>query len=198
MGFPDARCNMVSRMKRIRDERVKQVAVGAVILLGLTVVVVSLLTGWRYMPGFLGEWIGTMMGIITTPFFMEASFAILGLVIVILLNHWRMTKDGEELVYLEQVTGPDVPANLPDHAKWAVYREPPLDVVEPSLLAQAEGAYAIGDYSAATEWIGAMDHDELKQTTTLRLRVELAKATGRTDLVEMLENELQQTHSGPI
>ncbi len=185
-------------MQRFRDERVKQVVVGAVILLGLTVVVVTLLTGWRYMPGFVGEWIGTMMGIITTPFFMEASFAILGLVIVIFLNHWRMTKDGDELVYLEQVTGPEVPADLPDHAKWAVYRKKPLDVLEPSLLAQAEGAYAIGDFPAATEWIGAMEHNELKQPETLRLRLALAKATGRTELVEMLEHEIRQAECGPV
>ena len=178
-------------MERARDERVKQVVVGVGILVVLTLVVPGILMGWRFLPGLLGEWVGTMIGIMTTPFFMEASFVILGLVIVIFLNHWRQQKDGDEFVYLEQATGPEVPQDLPAHAKWAVYRDKPLDGEDPSLLAQAEGAFAIGDYPAATEWIGAMGHDELQLLETLRLRLELAKATGRNDLVEPLENEVR-------
>ena len=182
-------------MVRLHDERVKQVAIGASILIVLTVVVVGLLIGWRKLPGLLGEWVGMMIGIVTTPFFMEASFAILGLVIVIALNHWRQHKDGDEFVYLEQVAGPDVPKNLPDHAKWAVYRQQPLEVERPTLLAQAEGAFAIGDYPAAAEWIGAMSRDELKQPDTLRLRLELAEATGRVDLMAQLQDEISRSGS---
>ena len=122
-------------MVRTSDERVKQVAIGVGILVTLTVAVPVTLMGWRLLPGLLGEWVGTMIGIVTTPFFMEASFAILGLVIVISLNHWRQHKDGDELVYLEQVAGPDVPADLPEHAKWALYRDKPLDAEVPTLLA---------------------------------------------------------------
>lgn len=182
-------------MVRLHDERVKQVAIGASILIVLTVVVVGLLIGWRKLPGLLGEWVGMMIGIVTTPFFMEASFAILGLVIVIALNHWRQHKDGDEFVYLEQVAGPDVPKDLPDHAKWALYRQPPLEVERPTLLVQAEGAFAIGDYPAAAEWIGAMSRDELKQPATLRLRLELAEATGRVDLMAQLQDEISHSES---
>lgn len=185
-------------MQRVYDERVKQVAICAVILTSLTVLVTGTLIGWRLLPGVLGEWVGTMIGIMTTPFFMEASFAILGLVTVISLNIWRRHKDGDEFVYLEQIAGPDVPRDLPEHAKWALYRKKPLDPEQPSLLAQAEGALAIGDYSAAAEWIGAMDRDELKQPETLRLRLELAKATDRLDLVESLENEIQHSESRDV
>ena len=106
-------------MVRLHDERVKQVAIGASILIVLAVVVTGLLVGWRLLPGLLGEWVGTMVGILTTPFFMEASFAILGLVIVISLNHWRQHKDGDEFVYLEQVSGPEVPRDLPDQERGA-------------------------------------------------------------------------------
>jgi hypothetical protein len=180
-------------MERTKDERVKQVAIGVSILVALTVVVTGLLMGWRLLPGLLGEWVGTMIGIMTTPFFMEASFAILGLVTVISLNHWRQLKDGDDFVYLEQVAGPELPQDLPEHAKFAVYREKPLDGEEPSLLAQAEGAFAIGDYPAAGERIGAMNHDQLKHPQALRLRLDLAKATGREDLVTQLEAELRQS-----
>jgi uncharacterized membrane protein len=185
-------------MLQTNDERVKQVVIGVGILIMLTVAVTVTLVGWRLLPGLLGEWVGTMIGIITTPFFMEASFAILGLVIVITLNHWRGRKDGDEFVYLEQVAGPDVPKDLPEHAKWAVYREKPLATATPSRLAQAEGALAIGDYPAAAEWIGAMNHAELKLPETLQLRLELAKATGREDLVAQLEVEILHAKSRPI
>ncbi len=166
-------------------------------MIALMVVVTGLLTGWRLLPGLLGEWVGTMIGILTTPFFMEASFIILGLVIVIGLNLWRQHKDGDEFVYLEQVAGPDVPKDLPDHAKWAVYREKPLEREALSGLALAEGAFAIGDYSTAAECIGAMNRDELKQPDTLRLRLALAEATGRDDLVAQLQTEIRVSE-GPV
>ena len=189
------RLKMRSQMTRPHDERVKQVAIGSGILLVLTVGVSGLLVGWRLLPGLLGEWVGTMIGILTTPFFMEASFIILGLVIVIGLNLWRQHKDGDEFVYLEQVAGPDVPKDLPDHAKWAVYREKPLDGEEMSRLGLAEGAFAIGDYPATAECIGAMSRDELQQPDTLRLRLALAEATGRDDLVAQLQTEITRAES---
>ena len=179
-------------MEQEKDERVKQVVIGAGVLIALTLVVTGLLTGWRFLPGLLGEWVGMMVGIMTTPFFLEASFAILGLITVITLNQWRQSKDGDEFVYLEQVDGPDVPSNLPEHAKWAVYRQKPLDPEAPSLLTQAEGAYGIGDFTAAAEWIGAMDPEELKQPETLRFRLELARATGRIEMAKLLEDQIRE------
>lgn len=198
LGFQTMWDRILSEMARVHDERVKQVAIGAGILMLLTVVVTGLLVSWRFMPGLMGEWVGTMMGAITTPFIMETSFAILGLVTVIAINVWRRHKEGDDFVYLEQVAGPEVPADLPEHAKWAVYRKKPLDGEDPSLLAQAEGAFAIGDFPAATEWIGEMAHDELKQLGTLRLRLELARETGRADLVKPLEDEIRQSETRTI
>jgi hypothetical protein len=180
-------------MGNLKDERVKQVAIGVTILMTLTLAVPAMLLGWRKLPGLVGEWLGTLIGIMTTPFFMEATFAILGLVIVIGLNSWRRRNDGDELVYLEQVTGPDLPEHLPDHAKWAIYREMPLERENPSLLAQAEGALAIGDFSAASQWIGAMNSAELGQPEVLKLRLELAKATGKLELAQDLERALLTT-----
>ena len=182
-------------MEQLRDVRVKQIAIGAGILMTLAVVVPGTLMGWRYLPGVLGEWIGMMVGLMTTPFIMETSFILLGLVIVIGLNYFRTAKEGDEFVYLEQVTGPDLPKDLPDQAKWAVYLAKPLTAETPSSLAMAEGAFAIGDYPTASEWIGTMNQAELKRPTTLRLRLELAKATGKTELAERLEKELAAAES---
>jgi hypothetical protein len=177
-------------MTKLHDERVRQVAVAAGILLTLTILVPGLLITWRFMPGFVGEWVGTVMGVLTTPFIMETSFLILGLVIVILINHWRQQKEGDEFVYLEQVTGPDVPKDLPDQAKWAVYREAPLEASPLSLRDRAEGALAIGDHAAASECIAAMPPEELNQPEILKLRRDLALATGKTELAADFERRL--------
>lgn len=178
------------------ENRVRQIVVGACILGVLALMVCGLLVGWRYLPGLWGEWIGMMVGVITTPFFLEASFIFVGMMLVLVINYWRRTREGDELVYLEQLEGPDVPANLPEHAKWALYREQPLAGETPTLLEQAEGALAIGDHEAAAEWIGAMSEAELKQPETLALRLALAKATGRGDLAGKLETELRAIRNG--
>lgn len=175
------------------DNRLKQVAVGVGILVVLTLLVCGALIGWRYLPGIFGEWIGMMIGVMTTPFFLETSFVIIGMMVVFALNHWQQKRDGDEFVYLEQLDGTDEPAGMPEHAKWAVYREKPLDGEIPSLLEQAEGALAIGDYESAGQCISAMTEAELKRVETLVLRLELAKATGRDGLVHQLESELRSS-----
>ena len=174
------------------DNRVKQIAVGAGVLLVVTLLVCGSLVGWRYLPGLLGEWVGMMVGVMTTPFFLEASFVCIGLTVVVAINHWRQKRAGDELVYLERIEGPDVPQGLPEHAKWAVYREKPLAGEIPSLQVQAEGALEIGDYESAAECIGAMSEAELRRPATLELRLKLAKATGRELLVAQLESELRE------
>lgn len=79
----------------------KQILVGAAILFTVSAVVVSFLLGWRFIPGWVGESFGTIAGVMSTPFFMEASFAMLGLVIVIGLNAWRRHRAGDEYVAIE-------------------------------------------------------------------------------------------------
>jgi hypothetical protein len=172
------------------ESRVKQITAGAAICLGLAVLVCGALIGWRYLPGVLGEWIGTMVGVMTTPFFLEASFIFIGLTIVILLNHHRQKKDGEELVYLEQVDESSVAGVMPDHAKWAVYREAPLPGEEPSLLVQAEGAAAIGDWPELAELLGGMCESELQRPEVLVMRIAMAKVTGKQALIDALEAQL--------
>lgn len=170
------------------NERRRQIAVGGVILLLITVLVCGVLMGWRHLPGLLGEWVGVMIGVVTTPFFLELSFAILGLTIVFMLNHWRQKRAGDELMYLEQV---DEPGNLPDHASWAVFQKPPLVGEEPSLLVQADGALAIGDHQTAAECLAALPEDQLRLPEALSLRLELARATGKTELAGKLEIQLR-------
>lgn len=180
------------QMIRTGDEqRLRQIALGAGILVLIALGICGLLVGWGHVPGVLGEWIGTMVGVATTPFLLEATCLILGLTLVVALNVWRRHRDGDELVYLERIDGPDVPGDLPEHAKWAVFRDKPLAGECPSLLTRAEGALAIGDFESAAELIGAMPEAELRSPETLVLRLELARATGRDALAGQLREELR-------
>jgi hypothetical protein len=176
-------------MKLPVDERRTQVLVCAAILLTLTLVMSGLLMGWRYLPGLLGDWTGFIVGIMTSPFFMEASFAAIGLTIVLAVNYWREKKAGDELMYLEQV---EDTAGLPEHAAWALYRDP-LTGEEPPLLVQAEGALAIGDHETAAECLAAMPEEDLKRADVLKVRMDLASATGMSELAKRLKNELHDT-----
>jgi hypothetical protein len=171
-----------------RDERARQILVGAAILVLLALIVSGALLGWRSVPGVAGEWLGFVIGVMTTPFFMEASFAILGLTLVLAINGWRRERAGDELVFLEQVK--DEP-NLPEHASWAVFQEEPLEVELPSLQMQAEGAMAIGDHQTAAECFAAMSEEELQRPETLAVRMELARATGHSELAGQLEEQLR-------
>ncbi len=82
--------------------RVKQIAAVASILLGLVLLVCGALLGWHHLPGVLGEWVGTMVGVMSTPFFLEGSFLVIGITIVMWINHRRQKRDGDELVFLEE------------------------------------------------------------------------------------------------
>jgi hypothetical protein len=181
-------------MIRPTDERTRQIAAAAGIVLGVGVVVCAGLLLWPLVPGVAGEWLGFVAGVVTTPFFMEASFAVLGLSLVVALNHWRQKKAGDELVYLEQV---ESEAGLPEHAAWAVFKDPPLDAELPTALEQAEGAMAIGDHQSAGEILASMTEAELRLPGTLAIRLELARAAGRDDLARSLEAELRARSSAP-
>jgi hypothetical protein len=84
------------------ESRGKQFLVGGTILLVVASVVISLLLFWREIPGIFGEAIGKVVGIMSTPFFMEASFVTLGFLIVVSLNTWRRHKEGDEFVMIEK------------------------------------------------------------------------------------------------
>jgi membrane protein implicated in regulation of membrane protease activity len=85
--------------KNSQDEnRGRQILVAALVLLIFTTLLTALMLGWRKIPGWVGEGFGILAGIFSTPFVMETSFALIGLLTVIAVNTWRRRKDGEEFV----------------------------------------------------------------------------------------------------
>jgi len=101
----------------MKDERVKQALIGAAVLVTLTCGVIALLVGWHSVPGLLGEWLGTIVGIMSTPFFLEASFVILGVLVVMVLNAVRRHREGDEFVALDE---------LPERQALPVGTKPPV------------------------------------------------------------------------
>ncbi|MEI6674548.1 MAG: hypothetical protein WCO57_05170 [Verrucomicrobiota bacterium] len=87
----------------------KQAAIAAAILVGVSCGGVALLVGWRHVPGVLGEWLGMLAGIVSTPFFLEASAGVVGVLIVIVLNTLRRHWEGDEFVSLEELETRDAP-----------------------------------------------------------------------------------------
>ncbi len=172
------------------DPRRLQLIIGLGILAVLVLCVPSFYIVWHYVPGFMGEFLGVLAGIISTPFLLEACFLILGLIIVIGLNNIRMRRNGDEYVYLEEVEDPGAHANLPARSSFAIYKDRPLDGGEIAPLDAIEGALDADDPAQAAEWLAALDDDQLRQPACLALRIRLARATGKTDLADRLEREL--------
>ena len=85
------------------DERVKPVLIAMAILLGVSCGVVGLWFGWMRIPGPLGEFVGIIVGVMSTPFFLEASFVILGVLIIMMVNAIQRNRDGDEFVTPEQL-----------------------------------------------------------------------------------------------
>lgn len=162
-----------------------QVIVGFLVIL----VILGVITAcWlaRFIPGMLGESFGILTGLMTTPFLMEGSLMVLGMLAVLLINYWRQRREGDELVYLERAEGPGS-EELPESSRWAIYRDKPLDSEVPEALFLAEGALEIGDYETSLESLTQMSDAERDRPAVLDFRIKLARATGKDELADRLE-----------
>ena len=178
---------MLQCRRMAADERPRQVIAGVAVIAGFSALLVLIAAG-RFLPGLGGEFFARILGIISTPFLMEVTLAVMGLVLVLTLNHWRQRREGDELVYLEEID--QAPAGLPEQARWAIYPQEPLPAESPSAADLLEGALAIGDHPAALDILATMDDTERRQPAILRHRIALALATGKVELARRLEDEL--------
>lgn len=99
----------LARMDDSKRKRMWQIIKGIGMLLGITAAICGTLVGWGHLPDVLAEWIGFMIGIATSPFFMELSCIVVGFVLVVSINHWRNQRDGDEFVTLP----PEIPNSCP-------------------------------------------------------------------------------------
>ena len=111
---------------------------------------------------------------LTTPFFFEATLAILGLCIVVVINQWRIHKEGDGWVYLASPDSPShdaADASLQLHS--VVMTDPPERLDDPETgWSVIEGYLALGMVEEAMSELDTLDAG-LRQTLTgqgLRLR----------------------------
>jgi len=168
-------------------ERTKQVLAGVGVIIGFSGLLVLVAMG-RFLPGLGGEFFARILGIISTPFLMELILAAMGLVLILSLNHWRQRREGDELVYLEEVQDPT--SEMPGRPRGRIDPKPPLRPEQASATDLLEGALAIGDHAAALEILNTMDHDTRSEPEVIRHRITLARATGKTELALQLDEEL--------
>lgn len=98
---------------------------GVAILLGVLLVTIMIRVAGAA-PGVLGEWFGMIAGLLSTPVFLEISFFALGLMIVVGVNHWRLRRDGDEFVTLDEVGSPSVRAAEEDPVRDSAERGKPM------------------------------------------------------------------------
>lgn len=166
------------------ESRRRQLFGGALIIGSVGLLAIILWLG-RAIPGLFGEWFGVLAGIVSTPFLMEASFVVVGFLIVFGLNAWRQRREGDECVYLEQVEGPGA-EDLPESARWAIYRKPPLPGEVPDPLDKIEGALEAGELELAAAQLAELDAALLDTPAVMKLRIRLAEASGKGDLAAHL------------
>lgn len=107
-------------------ERTKQILVGVAVIAGFSGLLVLIAAG-RFLPGLGGEFFARVLGIISTPFLMELILATMGLVLILSLNHWRQRREGDELVYLEELQASPDPLIEQANRGGHPVPPPPLD-----------------------------------------------------------------------
>jgi hypothetical protein len=98
MLVPDMKLDM-------EDKRIAQVLLGALILVLLALAAGTVVIGSPHLPGVFGQWVAFMVGLMTTPVFLEISAFVVGLMVVFAINHWRERREGPELVELDEASG---------------------------------------------------------------------------------------------
>jgi hypothetical protein len=103
-------------MKWMDRDRLRPILAAACFFLCAAILIHVFLLLHPHVPGVLGAWMSTIGGVVTTPFFMEASLAVLGLSVVSIINHWRLKIGGDELVEIEVNTAAEAESSCQDKA----------------------------------------------------------------------------------
>ena len=159
--------------------------------LGLILAVAGLLLLiWlgMFLPGFAGEIFKKLAGLLSTPFILDFSLFVLGVILVLSLNWYIRARNGDECVYLEQVDNP--PEGLPERARSAIFNEEPESQGLAPNLAAIEGALALNDLSEATSLLFELPQDHLETPDVLALRIALARRKGHLEKADSLLKKL--------
>jgi len=119
-----------------------------------------------------------VVGAMATPFILETTVAIIGLVIVIAVNQRRLQKEGDGWVYLAQTEADAASvaegAETPEkRLEGVILQEPPSGKMDlDARLAMAEGFLELGLKAEALEHLKMLSADEQKDTRVAALKIQ--------------------------
>ena len=128
---------------------------------------------------FAREFGSGVFGIVTTPFFLEATVFFIGLSLVVAWNAWRQRRDGDGWVYLAEADAPQRDGRHPD-AHDAVFTRPPEPEPAGLEFEEIEGLLALGAWDEAGEKLVGLSQDERASPRGLACRILLAEGLGHT------------------
>lgn len=126
---------------------------------------------------FAGEFFRGVFGIVTTPFFLEATVFFTGLSLVVAWNAWRQKRDGDGWVYLAEANPLD---GQSPGAHDAVFTSPPEPEPGELEFEEIEGLLELGAWSEAGEKLVGLSHEDRESPRGLDCRIALADGLGHT------------------
>lgn len=168
----------------------KSLAVGLALILAAALFIILIWTG-TFLPGLAGETFAKMAGIMWTPVLLDITLFLFGLSLVLWLNKYRLEKEGDEYVYLEQVEGPEIPSDLPQETRSVIYKAAPEQLGDDPTLAAIEGALAMDDQEDAINLLLRLSPEALASPPALAARITLAERQGKNEEKQKLLAELR-------
>jgi len=151
---------------------------------------IVLIWAGTFLPGLAGEVFSRLAGIMWTPVLLDLTLFGFGLALVFLVNAWMRRREGDELVFLEQVDDRESPSGMPAAARSAVFPYRPETRDPGPALAAIEGALEIPDLQEAANLLYQLPPESLDTPEVLELRLRLARAQDRPAQVRELEARL--------
>ena len=106
--WPVVFCYFVYKHDRQLISLIKQMLVGSLVMAAFIGIITCLILLALYHDGKLGELATFVMGLLTSPFTMELLICLIGVGLVLILNHIRLQLSGDEFVEME-LEVPDAP-----------------------------------------------------------------------------------------
>jgi hypothetical protein len=147
----------------------------------------------------VGESALTIFQIVTAPFILETTLALLGLFIVMAINHYRQLKDGDEWVYLQKQEPPpaaDTGVMDPPHRHDAVvWTEKPAHFDEAATeLEVVEGYVDLGLADDALQELASLPAGLGQTAHAVDLQIRALAIAGKVQQAAMVLDERAREH----
>lgn len=137
-----------------------------------------------------------LFGIVSTPFVLETTLALVFLIGLLAWNHWRLHKDGDGWVYLmsRETNDPDLPAKITQRLQSVVLTEKPAPL-DPGQLETGvvEGYLELGMAAQAREELGSAPDSPPPPLAHTLLSIRVLSANLETEAALTLLRNTSQT-----